>query len=171
MGQWRRNTNAQPLSTTGNYWNDAIQAGNTYLRVHVRWGFHLDTPVNANLEFLAVNLVTFGLCTTIGDGSESVPEAQLDSADVSPPTERWIYWETLAPVVEAVSHDDGWITWANSAHSEPTDTKGQVLAADIPPGDTLNLWASWQSPYDWADTFAANAIIWHSVSILRKIPV
>jgi hypothetical protein len=155
------------LTGLGNYWNDAISAGDTYLRVHLRWGFHLDTPWNTNIEFCAVNLVTFGLCTTVGNGSETPPEAASASADAAPPTQRWIYWETLAPVVEAASYETGLIYWRNSAQTEPTQTKGQVLATGLGEGETLNLWASWQSAYDWAD-FGANAVIWHSVSILRK---
>lgn len=168
MTFWRRNTNAQPLAVLGNYWNDAIAAGNTYLRVHVRWGFHLDTPLNVDIAYVANNLVTFGLCTTIGNGTEGVPEAATSSGDTDPPTQRWIYWETLAPVAQGISHDDNVIVWGNSAQTEPTQTRGQVLATGIPDGDTLNLWASWQSSIDWAAQFDANPTIWHSVSILRK---
>lgn len=168
MTSWRRNTNAQPLELLGSYWNDAISGGDTYLRVHIRWGFHLDTPLNVDMAYLAASLVTFGLCTVIGDGSESPPEAATSSIDTDPPTQRWIYWETLAPVLQGISHEDGMAVWGNSAQTEPTQTRGQVLATGLPAGDTLNLWASWQSSILWSAQFDANATIWHSVSILRK---
>ena len=168
MTYWRRNINAQPLTTSGNYWNDAIVAGNTYLRVHIRWGFHLDTPTTVNMAYLASGLVAFGLVTTYGNGSETPPDPLLDSADLNPPTNRWIYWEALAPSLKGIDDASGVAVWEASAHSEPTQTRGQVLAVGVPPGDTLNLWASWGSTIDWFAQFGANAVIWHSLSILRK---
>jgi hypothetical protein len=168
MTYWRRNVNAQPLTTSGNYWNDAIVPGNTYLRVRIRWGFHLDTPTNVDLAYLGSGLVTFGLCTTYGDGTETPPDPLEVSTDIDPPTLRWIYWESLAPSCKGIDDASGVIIWENSPHSEETQTRGQVLAAGVPPGDTLNLWASWGSTIDWSAQFGANAVIWHSLSILRK---
>lgn len=165
---WRRNLNAQPLSLSGNYWNDAIVPGNTYLRVRIRWGFHLDTPINVNMAYLATGIVTFGLCTTYGNGTETPPDPQEVPYDLNPPTNRWIYWESLAPTLKGISQDAGVAVWENSDHSEPTQTQGQVVAVGVPPGDTLNLWASWASTIDWFAQFGANAVIWHSLSILRK---
>jgi hypothetical protein len=168
MTYWRRNFNAQILASGGNYWNDAIVNGNTYLRVHIRWGFHIDSPTTVNLSHLASTLVTFGLVTTIGNGSESPVNPQDVSFDPDPPTERFIYWETLAPICQGIDDASGVVIWGNSAQTEPTQTKGQVLATGIPGGDTLNLWATWATSVDIADEFGANATIWHSLSILRK---
>jgi hypothetical protein len=168
MTYWRRNFNFQPLTTSGNFWNDAISAGNTYQRVHLRWGFHVDGPVGMNIAYAATNLVTFGLVTTIGDGTEEPVNPQDVSFDPDPPTERFIYWETLAPTVQAISYDAGLIIWGNSVSTEATQTKGQVLATGIDEGDTLNLWATWACPLDWLGQFGGNAVIWHSLSILRK---
>lgn len=167
MTYWRRNTNVSPLAMYGSYWNDAISPGNTYLRVRIRWGFHADTPLNVSLVNVASNLVTFGLVTTYGNGTETAPDPLLASYNLNPPTNRWIYWETLSPSVQAISHDDGVIVWGNSASTEPTQTRGEVLATGVPPGDTLNLWASWACPFEWSD-FDGNAMIWHSIEILRK---
>lgn len=168
MPTWRRNTNAGTLLTAGNYWNDAIAAGDTYMRVHIRWGFHVDSPINVDIAGLAENLVSFGLCTMIGNGTENPPNAREASYDVDPPTQRWIYWETRAPVVSAVDQAAGVITWRDSGATEPTDTKGQVLAASIPAGDSLNLWASWATAADFLADYDANASIWHAISILKK---
>jgi hypothetical protein len=168
MTYWRRNFNTQPLTTAGNYWNDAIAEGNTYLRLHIRWGFHIDSPTNVNIAYLASSLVTFGLVTTVGDGTESPVNPQDVSFNPDPPTQRFLYWETLSPVCQGIDDASGVIIWGNSAQSEETSSQGRVAAQGIPGGDTLNLWATWASTIDWAEQFAANAIIWHSVSILRK---
>ncbi len=168
MTYWRRNINAQPLTTSGNYWNDAIVPGNTYLRVRIRWGFHIDCPMNVNVAYLASGIVAFGLVTTYGDGTETPQDPLLDSADLDPPANRFIYLESLAPSLKGMSQSANLMVWENSPHSEETQTRGQVLAAGVPPGDTLNLWATWGSTIDWAAQFGANAIIWHSLSILRK---
>jgi hypothetical protein len=148
-------------------WEDAIAAGNSYLRVHVRWGFHIDTPTEYDLSDFSQNLVSFGLATTIGDGSETRPDARTGAwPDQDPPTQRWIYWETRAPVVSAVDHASGVVTWRDSGATEPTSTKGQVLATGLGPGDSLNLSSCWASaePYD----NVANQALWVSLSILRK---
>lgn len=167
MTSWRRNTFTTVDIESGFNWEDAIAAGNTYLRVHIRWGFHLDAPITSDIQVLSQNLVTLGLVTTVGNGSEARPNARTDAwPDADPPTQRWIYWETLAPVVTAIDEAAGVMTFSNSAHSEPTQTKGQVLATGIPSGDSLNLSTSWAS----ASTFdtTVNTALWVSLSILRK---
>lgn len=147
-------------------WEDAIAAGNSYVRVHFRWGFHLDAPIETDIQNVCSNLVSFGICTTVGNGSETRPNARSGSADVDPPTQRWIYWETRAPVVTAIDTAAGVMTFRDSGPTEPTDTKGQVLATGLPAGDSLNLNTCWAS----ASTFDAsiNTLIWVSTSIMRK---
>lgn len=148
-------------------WEDAIPGGNSYLRVHIRWGFHLDSPVALNIESVCSNLVTFGLATTVGNGSEARPNARTQSGNQAPPTQRWIYWETRAPVVTAIDDAAGVITYKDSGTGELSQTEGEVLATGLPAGDTLNLSSCWAS----AATFdsSVNATIWVSLSILRKI--
>lgn len=67
----------------------------------------------------------------------------------------------------AIDDAAGVITFRDSGSTEPTDTKGQVLATGIPGGDSLNLSSVWAS----ASTFDAtvNTLIWVSMSILRKV--
>jgi hypothetical protein len=167
MPSWRRSALRQAILDSGTYWYDAIPAGDTYLRVHIRWGFYADTPISTSLSDVMANLVTFGICTTIGNGTEAVPNPINASGDAAPPTQRWIYWETRAPVITAVSQGAKIVTWQDSGSTESTDTKGQVLATGLPAGSTLNLWASWASQTTWGQ-FQANVNLWHSVSILRK---
>lgn len=167
MTTWRRNSSVSVTPNSGFVWEDAIAPGNTYLRVHIRWGFYADTPINSDYDAISQNLVAFGLCTTIGNGSETPPNPLSESGDVSPPTQRWIYWEARAPVVAAIDAAAGTVLWRDSGATEPSDTKGMVLAQNIPAGDTLNLFSSWASMSDWGGV-PANVNIWHAISILKK---
>jgi hypothetical protein len=170
MTSWRRNTNVSFQLLSGSYWNDAISAGDSYLRVHLRWGFQFDCPLENDIQNLSECLVSFGLVTTIGNGSETPPNPRTDgSPDVDPPTQRWIYWETVAPVLEVINEAAGVMVFRGAASTEWTQTKGQVLATGLPAGDSLNLWASWDAPFDWAAASGGNVLVWHSCSILRKV--
>lgn len=166
---WRREAFSQLGLYGQSYWLDAIPAGSTYLRYRFRWGFHMDTINEADMSLLASNLVSFGLVTTIGDGTETPPNAMLAPNDADPPTERWVYWETRAPRLHQVSAESGVMVWHDSGSTEYTDSKGQVKAVSIPDGDTLNLWASWSSVDD-LDAVPAfcNVQFWCGISILRN---
>lgn len=166
MAVWRRNTFVTyNMGPTFN-WEDAIAAGDTYLRVHIRWGFYLDCPTTIDLQAVAANLVTWGLCTTVGNGSETRPNARTGAADQAPPTQRWIYWETRAPVVSSADQASGIVTWRDSGTGEPSQTKGQVAAVSIPTGDSLNLSSCWAT--DTTFDSSVNTVLWSSLSILKK---
>lgn len=167
MTTWRRNTFVGFNMGPAFNWEDAISGGNTYLRVHIRWGFHIDSPVTTDIQNVCSNLVTFGLATTIGNGTEARPNARSGSADVAPPTQRWIFWETRAPVVSSIDNAAGVITYRDSGNGEETQTKGQVLATGLPAGDTLNLSSIWASASTFDPTI--NTLIWCSLSILKKV--
>lgn len=163
---WRRDTGTSSSLPVGSSWLHAIPAGQTYIRCRFRWGFYGDSSILTDLGAISSNIVTFGLVTTIGNGSETPPNARSGSGDVSPPTERWIYWETRAPVISAISHDAGVVAWRDAGSTEQTDTKGQVLATGLPGGDTLNLWASWASVSSWDSSGSFN--LWFGISMLTK---
>lgn len=167
MTTWRRNTAVSFSMGPAFNWEHAIAAGNTYLRTHIRWGFHIDAPIATDIQAVCANLVSFGLATTIGNGSETRPNARSGAADQAPPTQRWIYWETRAPVVSAIDEAAGVITFRDSGATEPSDTKGQVLATGLPGGDTLNLSSIWSSASTFDSTF--NTVLWVSVSMLTKV--
>src|SRR5487761_905549 len=131
MTSWRRNTFTSTSMGPAFNWEDAIAAGDSYMRVHLRWGFHLDAPVTTDIAGICSNLVTLGLVTTIGNGSETRPNARSGSGDAAPPTQRWIFWETRAPVVTAIDDAAGVITFRDSGSTEPTDTKGRRLAQPL----------------------------------------
>jgi len=112
------------------------------------------------------NIITMGLVTTVGNGTESVPNARTQAADQSPPTQRWVYWETRGIKPLDIDAQTGSVAWQDVGATEPTDTKGQVLATGLPEGDTLNLWASWASPFAWDPT--GSALVWFGASVLLK---
>lgn len=127
----------------------ALSAGQTILRMRFRWGFYADSSPLNDLAFVASNVLTLGFVTTIGNGSEFVPDARANSGDQAPPAERWLYWETRQPVVTSLGQTDGIVTWRDSGSTEETQTRAMVKAPIMGSGDTLNLWASWASPFAW----------------------
>lgn len=163
---WVRTTNTQDIGTSGFVPLVFLGAGQTLLRCRIRWGFHGTTATTANLHAIVQNIVSFGLVTVIGNGTETPPNARTQSNDQAPPTQRWTYWETRAPVVEAIDDAAGTIAWRDSGATEETSSRGQVLATGLPSGDNLDLWASWASPFAWDPT--GQAVLWYGISILIK---
>jgi hypothetical protein len=116
------------------------------------------------MENVQSDLLTFGLVTTIGNGTEAVPNALSASGDAAPPTQRWLWWETRQPVAVAIDQAAGVMSWRDSGPQEAVDAKAQVLATGIPGGDTLNLWASWAGQYAWESS--GHVVIWVSTAVL-----
>jgi hypothetical protein len=141
-----------------------INPGFTLVRVRFNWGFYGDTPVTTDMEQAAQNLIVMGLCTTVGNGTETPPDPRTTPGDVAPPTQRWLWWEGRGLIPTAIDRSSGVVTWADTGPSEPCDAKGQVAASGLPGGDTLNLWASWAQAYAW--DAAGNADVWIGASIL-----
>lgn len=163
---WVRSTSLSASVEQGSTLLGRLNNGQTYVRVHFRWGFYGDTPDVISYSSDAANLISFGLVTTFGDGTETPPAARTASGDAAPPTLRWIYWETRQVVPVVISERAGVAIWRDTGSSEPTDTKGQVLATGVPGGQTLNLWASWQMPFPWEPN--GNAQVWLGASVLYK---
>jgi hypothetical protein len=165
---WNRSFQAQTNYDLGTVLLCSIPSGSTYRRVRFSWGFVAATPTLVDIENITFAIITLGLVTTIGNGSETVPNAVTAAHDAAPPTQRWIWWESRVPVVSAMSNAAGMIVWRDSGPQEPTDTRSQVLATGIPGGDSLNLWASWAAGYDpWV---TAPAMVWVSASVLYSTP-
>ena len=164
MTTWIRSVQTSTDWITGTALLASIASGRTLLRVHFEWGFYGDTPLEIDVANTAANLQAFGLVTTIGNGTETVPDARTESFDAAPPTQRWIYWEARAPVVTAIDAAAGIITWRDSGPQALGSTKGQVIATGIPGGDTLNLWASWAAGYFWESLGSTQ--FWVAASIL-----
>lgn len=149
MGTWARVVYAALDWTSGTQSIVRVPQGQTLLRVHMGWGFYGDASSTANLELVSQNLQVMGICTTVGDGTESAPLPRSNPTDVDPPTERWVFWESRAPKLAAYNSTAEITIWQDSGAQEPVDTKGMVSAKSIPDGDTLGVWASWQAAGDW----------------------
>lgn len=145
-----------------------IPSGSTYRRVRFSWGFTGHTDSIIALQPMMGNLLVMGLVTTIGNGSEHVPDAISESFDAAPPTQRWIWWGSRAAVPIAVDQAANVITWRDSGPDQPVDSKVNVLATGIPGGDNLNLWASWNVSNGW--DASGDVEIWVSTSVLYSTP-
>lgn len=163
---WRRVYTSSTVWTGGSFWMHAIPAGETLLRIRFSYGFYLDTPVVLDMQNIAFNLFNWGIATTVGNGTETPPDANTSTGDAAPPTQRWLWWETRQPVVTAIDEAAGVIAWRDSGPQDRQDARGQVLAAGIPAGDTLNVWASWSGQYGLPSE--ANLCIWMFASMLVK---
>jgi hypothetical protein len=142
----------------------------TYRRIRWSWGFAGVTSDTVDVESIMANTLVVGLVTTVGDGSETPPNPATASGDAAPPTERWLWWEIRQPVVTAVDHAAGMITWRDSGPQEIPDVKSQVLATGLPPGDFVNLWFRWQSTPFVAWDASGQACVWVGASILVTSP-
>lgn len=119
---------------------------------------------------LMANPIVAGLVTTIGNGTETPPLPTIDPGDVAPPTQRWLWYEVRQPVITAVDHAAGVMAWRDGGPQELPDVKSQVLATGIPPGDTLNLWFSWQSHTGDVWPTTGTQEIWVATSVLVLTP-
>lgn len=148
----------------------SIPSGSTLRRVRWSWGFSGVTSDLVDIAATMENTLVSGLVTTIGNGGETPPNPAIASGDAAPPTQRWLWWEIRQPIVTAVNHAAGVITWRDSGPQEVPDVKTQVLATGIPGGDTLNLWFRWQStPFVAWDT-SGTAVVWVGSSVLFTTP-
>jgi len=142
-----------------------LQPGQTLLRTRFGWGFTGTTSTLVDLNSVATNIQTLGICT-VTSGTQA-PNARTQSGDFFPPLERWIWWENRAPAVKAFSTDGSTIVWEASAPQEQVDTKGMVLA-NVASGQTLGLWASWAPGGPWDSS--GSAFVWAWVSCLISDP-
>lgn len=143
-----------------------LMNGQTYVRVHFRWGFYGDTSTIVAMDSIAANLQTFGIITVFGDGTETPPTPFSSPNDPDPPTQRWLWYETRSPVPRVMSDAANVIAWTDSGSTEPTDIKAQVLATGVPAGDQLDLWATWSAVAPW--DASGSAIVWVQTSVLYK---
>lgn len=149
---WIRSVQASGDFPTGTALLGSISAGNTLLRTHFGWGVFLNSPLAVDLAAYAKDLPVFGLCTTIGNGTETVPDPRTDPGDAAPPTQRWLWWEARGLLPGALSAEGRLVTWRDSGPAQPCDSKGQVTATGLGEGETLNVWASWAFAYGLDDT-------------------
>jgi hypothetical protein len=166
---WTRTVHSGLVWPVGNQLIVAIPQADTLLRVHWGWGFYGNTSTDTSLLDVAQNLMVMGLVTTVGNGSETPPNARTQAGNQAPPTQRWIFWEARAPKIAAYDSVGGVALWQDSGDQEPVQSKGMVSAATVPSGDTLNLWASWAASTAWDASGSVN--LWFYASVARAATV
>lgn len=167
MGTWVRTVQAQLPWASANSLITSVPRGTTLVRVRFGWGFWLDAPTGQDMILIGNNIMILGVVTTVGNGTETVPDARLNAGDQAPPTQRWLYWEGRAPVLQGYSSRDTMMAYRDSRPQEAVDIKAMVSAKAIPAGDTLNLWASW-NPGNVYSGNTANAYVWYWASVLYQ---
>lgn len=164
MGVWHRGVGVSSDYQVGQGLLTSLNSGNTILRCHFRWGIVGDTGLDVDYAGISQNLPSAGIVTTIGNGTETAPNARTLAADQAPPTQRWLFWETRGIRPNYVESAAGVVGWLDTGATEPTDSRGQVLATGLPGGDTLNLWFTWAAPFAW--DASGSVIVWWGYSVL-----
>ena len=159
---WTRRVNADQSWTAGTYLLASVPQGATLYRVRFAWGFYGFTSQTANIMSQLTDTQVFGLVTTVGDGSESVPNPMSDPGNADPPTQRWLWWEGRQPQIMAYSDSADAVWYRDTPLGEPTDMQAMVSAKSIGAGEFVNVWASWAPFYDW--DASGNAELWFYAS-------
>lgn len=166
---WYRSGFKTSVYDVGSVWIMGLGNGDLYKRIRWSWGFAGFTEVTTDLHAVAENVLSAGLVTTIGNGTETPPAAYTNPNDVAPPTERWLWWEQRQPVPTAIDAAAGTVGWRDSGAQEVPDVRTQVLATGLTGGNTLNLWFSYQAQDGAWDTSGA-VEIWVATSVLYSTP-
>lgn len=163
MSTWVRTVQADLAWTAGHSLIASVPLGSTLERVHFGWGFNGNTRATSAASDTEHNLQVMGVVTTVGNGTEHVPNARTESADAAPPAQRWIYWEARPPRLVGFSDGADLFMWADNGPQAPVDTKGMVSAKTIGAGNTLNVWASWAANGAWESNAYVNLWYWASL--------
>jgi hypothetical protein len=144
----------------------SVPNGTTLNRIHFGWGFYGTTSGRVTTAAAATQLAQFGICTRSSADSGSPPSPITTPADVGPPLRRWLYWEARFPVVMGhVGGRPGVAQWKDSGGGVELSTKGQVLAA-VGSGNTLNVYAVWDTLIPWDTSGVAQ--FWYWASLLHS---
>ena len=146
----------------------SLPSGISVLRIRFGWGFTGFTPATGDLLSVMRNLQVMGICTTVGDGGGPPPDPRTDSSDVDPPSQRWLHWESRAPVITSADGRTELVTWRDSGPQYEMDTKGMVSGASVPDGEFLTVWFSWAAAYDWPAE--GHVQMWMWASLLVEVP-
>lgn len=166
MSTWIRTVQANLTWTAGTSLIAQVTRGDTLVRIHLGWGFYGSTRTYNNPLTTASNLQVMGVCTTVGTGTETVPDPRTAPANQSPPSQRWLWWEARAPVIASYDAAAEFITWRDGGDTAKADIEAMVSAKTIPAGDTLNVWASWAAAGAWESGQANN--LWYWASLLYQ---
>lgn len=166
MSTWIRTVQANLAWNAGTSLIAKVTRGDTLVHIHLGWGFYGSTKTYMNPLTTASNLQVMGICTTVGTGTETVPDPRINPGNASPPTQRWLWWEARAPIIASYDVPAELITWRDNGDQGREDIEAMVSAKTIPVGDTLNVWASWSAAGNWETGQPTN--LWYWASLLYK---
>jgi hypothetical protein len=130
----------------------SVPRGQTLNRVHFNWGFYGTTSGRAAVSTTATQRSAFGICSRSSATAGSPPSPITTPGDVAPPLERWLSYGR-----------PGVVSWRDTGSPAELSTKGQVVAS-VPSGDTLNVYAVFDTLIPW-DT-SGGAQFWYWASLL-----
>jgi hypothetical protein len=160
---WVRTVQGELTFESGTSLIASIPRGDTLRALRFGWGFYGVAQQTADIGGVLATIQVFGLVTTVGNGSESVPNPRTDPGNADPPTERWLWWEARSPQIMSYSDAADAVWFRDTPRGEPTLVQSMVSAKTIAEGDTLNLWASWAAASGWDATGFADMWYWASV--------
>lgn len=143
----------------------SLVAGETLVRSRIFWGISGWTSTDVDLTSNMANWLASGIVTTVGNGTEAVPDVILHPGNAAPPTQRWLFIESRHVTPTLWHADDRVAAWRDTGAQEPPDSKGEVLATGLPSGDTLNVWWTTKAEFSWDASGAA----WVYASIVLAI--
>jgi hypothetical protein len=123
-----------------------IPAGGTLRRIHFGLDITAWITVNAadnqhSIDVALSNPLLYGILSKVGNGTEALPAPDPPATDPSPPESRWLHWGAVFPVPQSWQPSaPASYVFSGNAHWDYKDTKGQVKATAIPPGDFLDIW-------------------------------
>ena len=92
MSTWVRSVQSDLSYASGSSLIVSVPRGQTLVRTHFAWGFNGNTRSSAAVYDVERNIQVMGVVTTVGNGTEAVPNARTAAGDAAPPTQRWVYW-------------------------------------------------------------------------------
>lgn len=141
----------------------SLNNGQTLVRVRFSWGFNGYSSLDRHLKNSFAAAMAFGIVTTIGDGTETVPSAQPPASNIAPPTQRWVWWTARSPIIVSDPGNAERFIFTDSGPDSEEDAEGQVLATGVPVGKHLNVWASWWPAGAWDPN--GQAWLWCAASV------
>lgn len=146
-----------------------LNSGQSIIRTIFSWGFGGYTIVSLAPTSMQGNVMTLGVCTTIGNGTETPPDPVTHGANVADPSQRWVYWSVRAPTCVSFDVAGNTAIWQSSPQEDDGDSKAQVLApSGMGSGNTLNQWVTWQPTAAWDPS--GQAILWWKIETLVRSP-
>jgi hypothetical protein len=139
----------------------SIPSGKTLIRIVFNWRLTAAYPAAA-AAVIGTARIYSGIQTLssahaggqIDPGANPVPE-------YNPPTERWVHWEERAMVYQGSFQGyfrSPWATYVDGGPLGEIDRHSEVIA-NVPGGDTLDVWLSFNS-FDWSTLITTYQALW-----------